>query len=174
VTDLDNRFDLDPERRIACASRARVLDSKQIVLGGRNDDCRVIGWHGTAIRYACNAEAQLVPWRSDDTAGIPEADIEQVKELLFHVDRVIADNTNDCASLVMQLDKLIARDADAVAMVRALAKPLPSSFDRELMSSLRRLDGAYTCLANVPAQDALGRLFTALGIKADFHLKPKP
>jgi hypothetical protein len=159
---------------LACASRARVLDCKQLVLGGRNDDCRVIGWHGTAVRYACNAEAQLVPWRSDDTAGIPEPDIEQVETLLRHVDRVIGDNVTDCASLVTQLDTLIARDADAVAIVHALAKPLPHSFDRELMSSLRRLDGSYTCLANVPAQDALGRLFTALGIKADFHLKPKP
>jgi hypothetical protein len=160
--------------RLACASRARVLDCKQIVLGGRGDDCRVIGWHGTAVRYACNAEAQLVPGRSDDTAGIPEADIEQIQTLLRHVDRVIGDNVTDCASLVTQLDKLIAQDADAVAMVRALAKPLPRSFDRELTSSVRRLDGAYTCLANVPAQDALGRLFTALGIEADFHFKPKP
>jgi hypothetical protein len=160
--------------RLACASRARVLDCKQVAIGGRGEDCRVIGWHGTAVRYSCNAEAQLVPSRSDDTAGIPEADIEQIQTLLRDVDRVIGDNVTDCASLVTQLDKLIAHDADAVARVHALAKPLPHSFDRELMSSLCRLEGSYTCLANVPAQDALGRLYAALGIKADFHLKPKP
>jgi hypothetical protein len=163
--------------RLACSARARVLDCKQMVLGGRGPDCRALGWHGTAVRYRCTGEAQLVPARSDDTAGIPQADVERMYTLMQHVDRVIADNFADCASLASQLDKLVARDAELFTLARGLASPaaaLPAPFARELQHSVSRLIGAQTCALNVPVQDALGRTFHALGLKADFHLAPKP
>ena len=149
--------------RLACAFRARVLDCKQITLGG---DCRVLGWNGTAVRYACTNEAQLVPMRGDDADGIPQADVERVSQLYSQIDRTIAENQRDCGDLVKQLDKLVDRERDAVSLARALNTPsgtLRQRFTMELRSSLTRLSGAHTCLEQKPVQDALARLTTALG-----------
>ncbi len=169
---------LPEDYRLACAARARVIDCKAIRLGGRSNDCRALGWDGTAVRYRCTGETQLVPGRAADTDGIPQADIERVAALLRDIDHTIAQNEYDCSELVKQLDKLLDREAEAIALARAIASPpgrLPGSLEHELFSSIRRLDGYGTCALDVPSQDALERLFHALGYaSANFHLPPKP
>jgi hypothetical protein len=162
--------------RLACASRARVLDCKEIVVGGRGTDCRVLGWHGTAVRYECAGETLLVPSRPDDMEGVPQIDADRVQKLDGQIDRVIAENQRDCADLVKQLDRLIDRERDGFALRRSLYSggKLPARFEKSILNSINRMSGAHTCLSDPAVQQALGRLWTALGYPVKASTSPRP
>jgi len=176
--DLGPATDLPEHYRLACAARAGVLDCKEIAFGGRRDDCRVIGWRGTNVRYSCTGEAVLVPGRSSDIDGIPQAKVERIDQLMTHIDRTIWENRDDCPRIVKQLDKLIDREHDEFEVARTFNTPpgkLPKSLSRGLARGVDHLTGSHTCLTDQAVQAALNRLMGALGYNPMvFQLKPQP
>jgi hypothetical protein len=126
----------------------------------------VLGWEGTSVRFSCTDIAQLVPLRAPNAEGIPQADIERVRQLSIDLRSVVWNNHDDCGTLVKQLDKFVARQVDEITLVRSLNTPsgkLPRYLQRDLMQAFDPLSGAHTCLEQKPVQDALERVVRALG-----------
>jgi hypothetical protein len=165
--------------RLACAARAGVLDCKELDIGGYGSDCRVLGWHGTSVRYSCVESAELVPGRvNDDTAGILEADLDRMWHLVNDLDRVLFENQRDCSELAKQLDRMLDRDRETVALARSINTPaghLPKGFVAQLEQAMNRLSGGSgSCLLDPTSQAAIDRVFVALGYQAMKWPGPKP
>lgn len=151
--------------RAACAWRAGVLDCKQVVLG---DGCRMNGWTGTRVRYACTAQTELVPPRLADAPRIPQADLEAVEQLMSDLRREIWDNRDDCARMATRIGAVLDHDVDAAAIARSLNTPpskIPARFARDLQHAFDPLTGAHTCFADKGVQAALHQLSRALGFR---------